>query len=953
MAGKSKKKFRIIMSSLLSLVLLAGVGANVAMYYYADVITSYFSKIDITTAEAKEARAESEVVAEKISDEGIVLLKNTENMLPMKMNKKVNVFGWSFTSPVYLGSGSGEADASTAVTPKEGLEAAGFEINEQLYNDYVATGIKRPVSGIEGYDWTIPEPVASEFYTEERMKQAKAFSDTAILFIARAGGEGKDLPAVLDGPDTYDPKGSSMGPSGERFGNPDDLDPNKHYLELSNRELGMIDAVMKNFDKVVLVMNGANTFELDWVNNYSQIKSIVTVAGPGQRGFASLGKVLSGQINPSGKTVDLFAVDVLDAPAMANFGDYKYVVDNGNGTYSVAVDKNKVPLTYVNYTEGIYVGYRYYETAAADGAINYDEKVMFPFGHGLSYTTFTQEVVPNSLAWNDKEISVDVKVTNTGSMDGKELVQLYYSAPYTGKIEKSSIELAAFAKTGVIKAGQSETVKLKFNVEDMASYDYAKVFSSTGSYVLEQGEYKLMLMKNSHEKIADVGSKTLAQVVYDKAGRSSDLQVAVNQFDDEVTGQGSIKTYLSRANGFANRDVLNTNKIFKVTTAEGASEEVRGTLVDTAFVDYINSKRYDVPADTRDKPPVTGAKNGKTLEEYVGVDYNDESWNQLLDQLTVSELVSAGTLGGYRTVELASVGKPATVDYDGPAGISALLSKNPMSGIGFPSETMLAQSWNLQLADEMGKAVAKEAMAYNVNGWYAPGINIHRTAFGGRNFEYYSEDAYLSGKMGSAVTQGYQSRGGFVFMKHFALNDQEINRVKGMLTWSNEQAMREIYLKAFEYAVKEGDAHGAMSAFNSIGNTWAGASSALLKDVLRNEWGFKGIVNTDFFINVSYPYMNAELAFRSGNDILLTGVAPHGVPTVNTKSNDTLWALRDSAHNILYTVANSNGMERGMSTDLPQWAIITIIVDILLALAIVLGFYFVFRKRKPAIGEAA
>ncbi|PZD94987.1 hypothetical protein DNH61_15205 [Paenibacillus sambharensis] len=953
MAGKSRKKFRIIMSSLLSLLLIVGVGANIALAYYSDVITSYFSKIDITTPEAQEARAHSEKITQLITDEGIVVLQNNDSMLPMTENKKVNVFGWSFTAPVYLGSGSGAADASTAVTPKAGLEAAGFEINEQLYNDYVATGIKRPVSGIEGYDWTIPEPVASEFYTEERMKQAAEFSDTAVIFIARAGGEGRDLPSVLDGPDTYDPNGSTMGPSGERFGNPDDLDPNKHYLELSTRELGMIDAVTKHFNKILLVVNSSNTFELDWVRDYSQIKSIVTVAGPGQTGFASLGKVLAGELNPSGKTVDLFAADVLDAPAMQNFGDYNYVIDNGNGSYSLAADKNNVPLTYVNYSEGIYIGYRYYETAAAVGAINYDEKVMFPFGHGLSYTTFNQEVVPGSLTWNDTDISAQVNVTNTGSVAGKEVVQLYYSAPYTGKIEKSSIELAAFAKTGLLEPGKSETVTLTFKVEDMASYDYKGAYSSTGSYVLEAGEYQLLLMKNSHDKIADVASQTLAEVVYNTDGRSSDQQTAVNQFDDLVTGMGSIESYLSREDGFANMDVLKTSDTYTVATEEGESQQVRGTIVDAAFVDYINSKRYDIPADKQENAPTTGADNGKKLSDYVGVDYNDESWNDLLDQMSVSDLVSLGTLGGYRTLEVTSVGKPATVDYDGPAGISALLSKDPMSGVAFPSETMLAQTWNIELAKAMGEAVGAEAVAYNVTGWYAPGVNIHRTAFSGRNFEYYSEDGLLSGKFAAEVTKGYQSHGGIAYMKHFALNDQENNRVKGVLTWSNEQAMREIYLRGFEYAVKEGDAHGAMSGFNSIGNTWAGASSALLKEVLRNEWGFKGIVNTDFFIQPSYPYMIADLAFRSGNDILLTGVAPFGVPTINEKSNDALWALRENAHNVLYTVANSNGIENRSSTDMPQWMVITIIVDIVVALGIIAGFYFVFRKRKPAAPAAA
>ncbi|MDF2903614.1 MAG: hypothetical protein K0S25_1252 [Bacillus sp. (in: firmicutes)] len=635
---------------------------------------------------------------------------------------------------------------------------------------------------------------------------------------------------------------------------------------------------------------------------------------------------------------------------MANFGDLDYVIKNKDGSYSQASDSSKVLLKYVDYTEGIYVGYRFYETAASLGAINYDEKVQYPFGYGLSYTSFEQEVVADSLNWNDKEVTVDVKVTNTGSAEGKEVVQLYYSAPYTGKIEKSSVDLVAFGKTDVIKPGESETVTLTFKVEDMASYDSNKEYSDTGSYVLEEGEYKLMLMSNSHEKIADVASKNLSEVVYDSA-RSTDKQVAVNQFDDEVTGEGSITTYLSRANGFENLTEINKNEAFKVTTAEGTAKEVKGKLVDSEFVKLINGIRYDVPADTHDSAPKTEAENGKKLKDYVGVGYNDKSWNQLLDQLSVKDLTNITTLGGYRTVELESVGKPATLDYDGPAAINNMnMAANGQSGTAFPSEIMIASTWNLELAKAMGEHIGSEAKAYGVTGWYAPAMNVHRTAFAGRNFEYYSEDGLLSGKMAAAVTKGFQSKGGYVYIKHFAMNDQETNRTLGVLTWSNEQAIREIYLKPFEIAVKEGGAQAVMSSFNSIGNKWAGANDGLLKEVLRKEWGFTGHVITDFYMNGgginAYPYMNVELAVRNGNDLMLTGAAPMGVPEVNTKSNDTLWALRDSAHNILYTTANSSAIEGNLSTDTPQWIIITIIVDVLLVLGIATAFFFVFRKSK-------
>jgi beta-glucosidase len=952
---KSKKKSRIIWSSVLSALLVIIVGANIALYYFSDVISAYFSTIDLDSPEAQEAREESSILVEKIADEGIILLQNQDEVLPIATsddNKtKVNVFGWSFTNPIFGGTGSGASDASTAISAREGLEAAGFEINDQLYKDYVDTGLERPIVGMDGQDWTIPEPKADEFYTDEKMEQAKEFSDTAVIFIVRSGGEGNDLPRSMDGPDTFDPEGSPMGPTGQRFGFEDDLDPNKHYLELSNREQDMVDTVTDNFDNIILIVNSANTFELDFLKDYPQIKSVVNIAGPGQTGFNSLGKVLSGEVNPSGRTVDIYASDLLDAPAITNFGDFDYILENENGTYTQAVDEKDVPLKYIDYTEGIYLGYRYYETAAAEDAIAYDEEVIYPFGYGLSYTNFEQEVVDGTLDWSDTEVSVDVKVTNTGALEGKDVIQLYFSAPFTGKIEKSHVDLIAFEKTDMIKPGESETVTLTFKVEDMAVYDHHKEYNSNGAYVLEQGEYKLLLMENSHEVIEEVASQNLSEVIYDE-GRSTDKQVPVNQFDDLVTGEGSITNYLSRENGFENLSEIDKNETFTVTTSEGDTKEVKGRLIDSEFVDLINHARYDVPADSQDSAPVTGADNGKKLEDYVGTDMNDESWNDLLDQLTVNELVDLTTLGGYRTIELASIDKPATLDYDGPAAINNMnMAANGQSGIAFPTEVMIASTWNLELAEAMGQHVSEEAIAYGVTGWYAPGMNIHRTAFSGRNFEYYSEDPFLSGKMAAAVTSGFQSNGGYVYIKHFALNDQEANRTLGVLTWSDERTIRDIYLKPFEIAVKESEAKAVMSSFNSIGATWAGASSGLLKEVLRNEWGFEGMVITDFYMNGgglnAYPYMIYDLGIRNGNDLYLTGAAPMGVPDdVNTKSNDSLWAMRDSAHNILYTVANSNAMENDMSTDTPTWIKITIGVDIIVVLGIATGFYFVFRKRK-------
>ncbi|GEM03283.1 beta-glucosidase [Halolactibacillus miurensis] len=941
----SKKKFRTVWSTILSVLVIIVIGANIALNYYSDVITAYFDELDITSPEAVAVRDESKEVAEKIADEGIILLQNDDNALPLADGAKVNVFGWSFTNPIYGGTGSGGTDASTAITPLDGFKDAGIEVNQSLYDDYVATGIERPLVLMDGQDWSVPEPVASDFYTEDRINQAKEFSDTAVIFISRSGGEGADLPDVLDGPDTFDPDAGMFG-AGQKFGNEDDLDPDKHYLELSNRERDMVEVVTANFDNIIVVVNSANTFELDWTREYEQVKSVINIAGPGQSGFGSLGKVLAGTINPSGRTVDLYATDLFDAPAAKNFGDFSYVVENSDGSFSQAYDQENVPLKYINYAEGIYVGYRYYETAAAEGAINYEQKVMYPFGHGLSYTTFEQEVVSGSLVWDDSEVTVDVEVTNTGEMAGKDVVQLYYSAPYTGNIEKSVVDLGAFVKTDVIEPGASQVVTLSFNVDDMASYDSNKVYSDNGAYVLESGEYDLMLMRNSHEKIADVSSKTLSETVFDETARETDQQVATNQFDEDVTGEGSIETYLSRENGFENIDEVNQNDVFEITTEEGDVVEVKGTLVDEAFISMVNDVRYDITEREHDEAPITGEDNGLTLEEFTGVDYDDERWEELLNQLSVEDMESLVLNGGYKTVELESVEKPGTVDYDGPAGISSFVSATGASGIPFPSQVMVASTWNLVLAEEMGQAIGAEAEVYGVTGWYAPGINLHRTGFAGRNFEYYSEDPLLSGKMAANAIKGYQDNGGVVYMKHFALNDQEKNRQLGVLTWSHEQAIREIYLEPFELAVKEGGAMGAMSAFNSIGTTWAGASNGLLNEVLRNEWGFKGTVITDMYIIDDTPYMSAQQAIRNGNDLLLTGVAPYGVPEFDATGIDTQWALRDASKNILYTTANSRAMDAGMSDETPQWVTISIYVNILIGLAIVLAFYFVFKNSK-------
>lgn len=900
---KKSKKYLIRFNAVLGIVLALGVTVNLIL------VGPMYSMVTLATGGGKvseENVATATELCEDIADEGIVLLDNV-GTLPLAKNSKLNVFGWASTNPCYGGTGSGAlSDAYPTVSLLEGLTNAGFELNTELSDFYTAYRADRPQVGMFAQDWTLPEPEAAQ-YSDDLINNAKAFSDTAMIVITRVGGEGADLPTDVSTV-TYD--------AGHSY---NDFEPGEHYLQLSKTEEDMVDLVCKNFDNVIVVYNGANAMELGWVKDYSQIKSVIWCAGTGQSGFNALGSVLCGDVNPSGRTIDTFVYDLTATPTWNNFGNMLY--DNMN-EFEADSFGTKVTPAFVNYVENIYVGYKFYETAAAEGLIDYDKTVVYPFGHGLSYTSFTQTL--NSVTESDGTITVDVTVTNTGSVSGKDVVEVYYNPPYTnGGIEKASANLIGFAKTSEIAAGASENVQVTFKAEDMASYDA----HGKGCYVLEKGDYIISINSDSHNVIDSKTYTVASDIVYNESNpRSSDQTVATNEFD---FAEGNV-TYLSRADGFANY-------------AEATAAPTDYSMPAEAKATFYNNSNYD-PNDFNnpdDVAPTTGAKNGIQLADMVGVAYDDEKWDSFLDQLTVADMDSLIALGGYQSVAVSSVGKVQAIDCDGPASINNNFTQQ--GSIGFPSAVMIAATWNTDLAYSFGESIGKMADDMGVSGWYAPAMNIHRSAFAGRNFEYYSEDGVLSGAIASHAIMGSQDQGVYAFMKHFALNDQETNRCGMLCTWASEQAIREIYLKPFEACVKNADCHAVMSSFNYIGNTYAGNCPELLINVLRNEWGFVGMVLTDYY--GVYGYQDSDHLIRNGGDFCLVNYDTETNHLTDTTSATALVCARQACKNILYTVANSRAYyPENLNPGMPTWEKVMIGVDVVGVLALIALEILVAKK---------
>ncbi|MFF2369212.1 glycoside hydrolase family 3 N-terminal domain-containing protein [Agromyces sp. NPDC058110] len=814
---------------------VAVVGVVVLVAPYAAGI-GRLTSIEFTddTAAAKAAREAAGPVSEAVSDEGIVLLENDDDVLPLT-GGAVNVFSFASFNLQLGGGGSGGAASEGAPTLYEALEAQGVAYNEDLYATMEAAGAEHVTGASNGFvqilggllgggDSGEPEP---DYLTGEVMAQAADFSDTAIVVVGDIGSEGSDFTA--------------------------------ESLRLTDAQTALLDTVTASIPNVVVIVNSGNQMELGFLDEYPEIKGAVWIGAPGPRGTVSLAKVLSGDVNPSGRLTDTFAYDVESAPGSVNLGDHRYA--NANRAF-------------LDYEEGIYVGYRYYETRY-EGDEAYDQIVQYPFGYGLSYTTF--DWAPAQPVVGDDEISIDVTVTNTGDVAGKDVVEAYFSAPYTpGGIERSAIELAGYAKTGVLEPGESETVTIAFATRDMASWDTA-----TGAYVLEQGTYDLEVSTDVHSPLYTFSTEVGEDVVY---------------ATDEVTG-ASLAGRFDYVEGdltFLSRD--DWDATYPTAPADD-------TVASDELIDLMNPKLEPV---TSGDAPTYGADNGLELDDLKGLDYDDPQWDAFLDQLTVDEQADLFSYGAYRTVAVERLGIPAITLLDSPAGLNSLFSS--ITAARYPSEIVIASTWNDELAYSVGESVAAEAHAVGVDVWYAPGMNLHRTAMGGRDFEYFSEDPLISGKMGAAMASGAEDHGIPTTMKHFALNDQEVNARSGINVFASEQALRELYLRPFEITVKESDASGAMSSFINIGGVWAGGNEQLLQEVLRGEWGFEGVVSTDAVLG---GWMDPVQAALHGNDLMLAALNPGTIAssTADAVKTDPIGmgnALRDRVHAVLYTIVQTD-----------------------------------------------
>ena len=942
---KAKKKMIRAQSGLailLALTIVVNLICTGPMSTMLDLVSGSGTITEETSAKATE-------LVNEITADGVVLAKDEDGILPVASGSKLNVFGWASTNPCYGGTGSGALNTAYPVTDLlTGLHDAGIETNEELSKFYTDYKADRPSVGMVAQDWTLPEPNVS-LYTDEMMENAKAFSDTAMVVITRVGGEGADLPtdmaSVVDGSwirRVAQAYGSERGTAyyngtyDDSLNEGNDWDKGDHFLQLSNREEDLLDLVTANFDNVILVYNGANAFQMDFLKDYPQIKGVLLCPGTGQSGFEGFGKVVSGEVNPSGRTVDTYVSNLKNAPWWNNFGDFKYTNTEELNSDSSFFDPEGTTPSFVNYVEGIYVGYKFYETAADEGLINYDDEVVFPFGYGLSYTSFTKEM--SGITNDGTSLNFTVTVTNTGSVAGKDVVEIYSDPPYTnGGIEKSTANLLDFAKTNELAPGESQTIEFSIPVEDLASYDY----QTNGCYVLEAGDYVISANDDSHN-VADSQTYTVASdIVYNESNkRGSDAVAATNEFD---FAEGEI-TYLSRADGFANyAEATAAPATYEMTDEQKAAFDNAHTYTEAGYQNDDDANAADI---------ITGAKNGLKLVDLRGVDYNDVKWDQLLDQMTIDEMQQTIGFGGYQTAAVSSIEKVRTNDCDGPASINNNFTG--VGSVGFPAATLIGMTWDKDLAYAFGDSIGEMANEMDTSGWYGPAMNIHRTAFAGRNFEYYSEDGVLSGRMASNAILGAQEHGVYAYMKHFALNDQEGNRTSMAATWSNEQAIREIYLKPFEISVKDADCHAVMSSFNYIGTRWAGGCKELLKNVLRGEWGFVGFVETDYF--GVYGYMTADQGVRNGSDLMLCTTG-NDFNTVTVLTNSSKQALREASKNILYTVVNSRAYAaENLNPGMAKWEIIMIGADVLVALLIValeIKTFKSYKKRKEEEEENA
>lgn len=841
-------------------------------------------------------QAATEIVQEIVAG-GAVLLRNENAALPLAAGEKVSLLGRYGADPVYGGAGSGTVDPADCVTLLQGLQNAGLDVNAACYDHALANLDSYPKAEI-----TMDTPATASYYIGEipwadypSDVQASIEGTVGLVVVGRGGGEGGDLSRDLRG--DLDSGISSAFVANAETAN---YAQGQHELELTKEELDLVDAAKAACTKVVVLMNASTTMELGpLVSGGHAVDAILHIGSLGAAGANGVGQILAGQANPSGRTCDIWAADFTADPTFGNFGGRRYADVSGYYTKNYNNIVSDGTAYFVEYREGIYFGYRYYETADAEAqagrypGFDYAQAVTFPFGYGLSYTTFAQTL--DSVSVENDEVIVQATVSNVGGTAGRDVVEVYYSAPYEpGGIQKAAVVLAAFTKTEELQPGASEKVSLSFPVRQMASWS-----RDDGCWVLDAGIYVVSLRTDSHTVVA-----------------AQDLQLEAQEYrTDEVTGTqlenrfSSLDEYMERNCGTFSRDD------FQGTFPESAGDaDASGKGIEVA--------EYAWREDPEAQMPIIGASNGISLINLRGKAYDDPMWEELLDQLSADDMAAVINDGAYNTSEVPSIAKPATSEPDGPAGFTSLTGST--GNCAYCSEYLMAETWDTELMRRVGEAVGQEALASGYNGWYAPACDTHRSPFAGRNFEYFSEDPVLGGKICAAEVEGAASCGCYALVKHFALNDQESYRVQHLMTWATEQSMRECYLRQFEIAVKEPRMEvsyiaddkgtlataempactGIMSSFNYIGTEWAGGCKALLSDVLRDEWGFRGMVITDFNL---YGYMDKAASLAAGGDLQLTYSAMTGaIPEM--RSATTVSQMRSAMHGICYTVANSNAM---------------------------------------------
>lgn len=957
----------------------------------------------------QESKEAGDALNVQIASEGFVLLMNDGNGLPIRTPEsetdaaaerpKISVFGKNSVNLVYGGSGSGGGSGETATTLYEALADGGYDVNPTLQEFYEgsASGSGRGDNPTlsTGADTapTLPigeTPITS--YTNDVISSFRSYNDAALVVISRIGGESFDLPRAQDM--------SNGGIEG------------RHYLQLDQNEEDMLKMVTDRFDNVIVVLNTLTSFQCDFIDQFNnqpddpRIDAVVWIGGTGVSGINAFGDFLNGNTNPSGKTTDIYAKDFSKDPTWQNFGDNTQVNDGAKGTAFTENGENSMSESYIAYEEGIYIGYRYYETRAyEERVVNpnwYEQNVRFPFGYGLSYSTFEQSMeISGSLDGEDGSLTITVDVQNVSDIAGKDVVQLYVTLPYTaGGIEKSRVQLVDFAKTDMLEADGSQTVTFTVDAYALASYDYNDA-NSNGfmGYELDPGDYIFYAAKNSHiDDPANVYASATVElssniqfaedpetgntVVNRYSGNEDQLDDSdyrlQNVYVDNAQGESVVRKGMSRVDfegTFPQADGIEERAYIAGEKDAIADVTHNNTDVAADAAAWADSVRAEIdPADPDSVTDeeviayVLDQEGELTLRDLLGEDgkvaYDDEDWEPLMRRLTIAEMTTLINDGAFKTAAIEKIGKNLTNDSDGPIGFVNFMNNFFTGNTTFSSEVLIAATWNKDLAYQMGRIVGDNGVWGSTtgnnlpySGWYAPAINLHRSPFSGRNFEYYSEDPVFSGKMAVQVVNGAASKGVYTDLKHFAVNDQETDR-SGIATYLTEQALRELYLKPFEIAVKGDDvvcaaaaedgitayvgSTGIMSSFNRIGTRWTGGDYRLMTEILRDEWGFVGLAICDY---KTEAYMNSRQMVYAGNDLILVSLPELYWNDVDESSIEDVYIVRQSAKNILYTVANSNSMNVDIvGYSMEWWLTALIVADVVVGVALVVWGIFSIRK---------